>query len=404
MGVVMQNSARTRKLPNQALYVGCALIVLVALGADFPLWSNADNAPMEIGGVPVVTLTRPQAKHVRKPQFVEATVLPGEGMNLFQVKAAWPGKGVINLIYSPDLAAAKGQLESDKNAFGNMSFTFGGAMLLPFANRIRGTVSGDKKTITANIGGHDVTLPANWKGKGTDAEVHAIHGFIYSARFTAEQKNARDSSSVQGTLQAGNFNGHWPSQTEVVDNVTLKDRELVISVTAKNVGTESLPMAIGMHPYFAIPSGDRDQARLKVPAAERALANNYDDVFPSGQLQAVKGTPYDFNAAHGVALGKLYLDDSFTDLQRNRKGQAVIELIDPAARYGLRITTASDRIRAVQVYAPPDHNFVAIEPQFNLADPFDTKIWGKTDTGVDYLAPGESAHWEIRLELFVPGK
>ncbi len=184
---------------------------------------------------------------------------------LFQIKAAWPGKGVINLIYSPDLATAKSQLEGDKNAFGNVSFTFGGAMLLPFANRIRGTVSGDKKTVTANIGGHDVTLPANWKGKGTDAEVHAIHGFIYSSRFTAEQKNTRESSSVTGTLQAGNFNGHWPSQTEVVDNVTLKDRELVISVTAKNVGKESLPMAIGMHPYFAIPSGDRDQARLKLP-------------------------------------------------------------------------------------------------------------------------------------------
>jgi galactose mutarotase-like enzyme len=285
-----------------------------------------------------------------------------------------------------------------------VSFTFGGAMLLPFANRIRGTVAGDKKTVTANIGGHDITLPANWKGKGADAEVHAIHGFIYSSRFTAEQKNARDSSNVTGTLQAGNFNGHWPSQTEVVDNVTLKDRELVISVTAKNVGKETLPMAIGMHPYFAIPSGDRDQARLKVPAAERAVANNYDDVFPTGQLQAVKGTPYDFNAARGTALGKLYLDDSFTDLQRNRKGQAVIELIDPAARYGLRITAASDRIRAVQVYAPPDHNFVAIEPQFNLADPFDTKIWSKTDTGIDYLAPGESAHWEIRLELFVPSR
>jgi galactose mutarotase-like enzyme len=386
-----------------------ATIFAAALvAAALPLWSIVDSAPMEIGGAPVVTLTRPQPRRVRRPQFVEATVLPGEGMNLFQVKAAWPGKGVNNsmysLMYAPDLAAAKSQLEGDKNAFGNVSFTFGGAMLLPFANRIRGVVAGDKKTVAANIGGQEVTLVANWKGKGADAEVHAIHGFIYSSRFTAEQHSTRDSSSVEGKLEAGNFGGHWPSQTEVVDEVTLRDRELVISVTAKNVGKETLPMAIGMHPYFAIPSGDREQARLELPAAQRELVNNYDDVFPTGQMQAVKGTPYDFNAAHGVALGKLYLDDSFTDLQRNRKGNAVIELIDPAAHYGLRITTASDRIRAVQVYAPPDHNFVAIEPQFNLADPFDTKIWGKTDTGVDYLAPGESAHWEIRLELFVPAK
>jgi hypothetical protein len=37
-----------------------------------------------------------------------------------------------------------------------------------------------------------------------------------------------------------------------------------------------------------------------------------------------------------------------------------------------------------------------------LADPFNTKLWGKTDTGMVTLAPGKSVTWHIRLELFLP--
>jgi len=39
------------------------------------------------------------------------------------------------------------------------------------------------------------------------------------------------------------------------------------------------------------------------------------------------------------------------------------------------------------MYAPPTKNFVAIEPQYNLSDPFDRKVWGNQDTGVVYLKP-----------------
>ncbi len=80
MGAVMQRHVQTRRVFHRILYA--AIFVAALTAAAFPLWSNVDTAPMEIGGAPVVTLTRPQAKHIRKPQFVEATVLPGEGMNV----------------------------------------------------------------------------------------------------------------------------------------------------------------------------------------------------------------------------------------------------------------------------------------------------------------------------------
>jgi aldose 1-epimerase len=118
----------------------------------------------------------------------------------------------------------------------------------------------------------------------------------------------------------------------------------------------------------------------------------------------VKGTPYDFSAAGGKPLGSLFLDECFTNLQRDAEGKVVVNVTDPAANYGVRVMALSPEIKAIQVYAPPDKNFVAIEPQFNLSDPYNKKVWGNRDTGVVTLQPGASASWHIRVELFTPSK
>jgi galactose mutarotase-like enzyme len=201
-------------------------------------------------------------------------------------------------------------------------------------------------------------------------------------------------------LHGGDFQGHWPSKTDVETKITLKDDAFLMTVTAKNVGNDPLPMGIGWHPYFVLPSGDRTQAKLHLPAKQRALVNNYDDVFPTGKIEKVAGTPYDFTAEGGAPLNKLFLDDSFLDLQKTPEGNTVIEIHDPAAKYGLRVTAMSKEVSAIQVYAPVDKKFVVVEPQFNLADPY-SKVWGKRKTGMVLLNPGESVTYSVKLE-FIP--
>ncbi|HLJ41225.1 MAG TPA: aldose 1-epimerase [Candidatus Acidoferrales bacterium] len=364
----------------------------------------AESKPVSIGGEPAVILERPQSTDHTKPQFLGATILPGNGMNLLQVRAYLPGKGDIDVINAPSLPEAKNLLENQNDAFGNKSFSMGGAILLPYPNRIRGKLSADGKIIETAIGNQPLSLPANWKGKKPGAEVHAMHGLIMSAHFEdVKFHNGPAESTVSGFLHGGNFDGHWPSKTDVSVRMILKNTALDVIVTAKNVGNEKLPMAISFHPYFRFPSGNRAQARLHLPADMRTLVNNYDDVFPTGKVVPVKGTPYDFTAPGGAPLGPtLYMDDCFTNLKRNAAGDAVIDVIDPAAKYGLRITALSPQIKAIQAYAPPDKDFIVLEPQFNLADPFNTKIWGHRNTGMDWLAPGQSVSWHVRLELFIP--
>jgi len=352
---------------------------------------SATQLPISIGGHPVISLSQARPADPSRPAIIQAEIVPGMGMNIYQLRAWLPGKGVIEMLEAPPIEAA------------THSARVGGGILLPWANRMRGKVSADEKTLETRALGRKLILPANRRGKEPGAERHSIHGlFLARAMDRVETFSAADHASVAGSLDAGDFNGHWLSKTQVAVTAMLKQGTFAFDVVAKNTGSEPLPVGIGWHPFFLYPSGQRGQVRLRLPARRRALVNNYDDVFPTGQLVAVKGTRYDFSPHGGAPLNDLYLDDCFVDLERTAEGHTVAELSDPAARYGVRIRATSPQVRAIQVFAPLTRKVVAVEPQFNLADPFG-KVWGpEVDTGMVTLRPGESVTYSVRLELFVP--
>ena len=383
------------------------LVVISAVGMMLmscagPRFSVSESATV-VGGRPAVTLSRTMSGE-GTAQFLSVEILPGRGMNLYQLRAHLPGRPAVSLFEAPALEEAAKRMDGGPEDFmGNQSFRMGGAILVPYANRIRGKLLADGKTLETAILDKPVKLPANWKGRQPGAEPHAMHGLILASRMEDVRTQAgADHASVTGVLRAGDFGGQWLSQTDLEITANLRSDAFDFSVTAKNAGSEPLPMGIGWHPYFVFPSGQREQARLRIPARQRALVNNYDDVFPTGKLVAVKGSPYDFSASGGAPLGKLFLDDCFVDLERDAQGHAVVEVIDPAARYGLRITALSPEVSAFQIYAPVDKSFVALEPQFNWADPY-SSIWGKgVNTGMVTLQPGQSVIYSVRLELFRP--
>lgn len=356
----------------------------------------------QVGGADVVVLKRAATSNGAKPEFLSATILPGRGMNLFQITANIPGKGVTDIFFAPSLSEAAAKLNGgpgDEN--GNASFSFGGAFLVPYPNRIRGKLSADGKTITATWDGKPLTLPANWAGKNPGAEKHAMHGLIMATK--AQNVTVVDSGDGQvltALIHAGDFGGYWPSKTDIDFTIALHGDAVDATMVAHNVGDTPEPMALGWHPYFAIPSGDRTQARLEIPATQLAEVNNYDDVFPTGKLKPVKGTVYDYTNPDGVALGDHFLDDNFSKLERT-DGKVEVKLTDPKANYGIDIEGLSPEIKTVQVYAPPAKQFVAIEEQYNFGDPFG-KEWKGMDTGMVTLKPGQSTEWHVRLQLFTP--
>ena len=373
-----------------------------APGKSYSASRSGDD--IEIGGLPVISLRRRLAPQATTPQFVSAEIVPGRGMNVFQLRAFLPGRGITELLHSPTLEEFRRSFEQDKqDIWGNAGFFTGGALLLPYANRVRGrAMPGDPPRIEARILGRPHGLPANWRGQRPGAERVSMHGMILDKAFANLELDAGpDHASVTGILDAGDFDGAWPSRLRVEVTVSLTGDRFVLHVRSTNVGTEPTVVGVGWHPYFRILSGDRTQARLRIPALRRMLMNNADDVFPTGELELLGGTAHDFADPHGRALGALALDDGFVDLLRDR-GPPTVELRDPAATYGLRVRAVSPTIRAFQVFAPPDQAFAAIEPQFNYGDPFGL-VWRESeapvDTGMVKLAPRESTVYCVELEL-----
>ena len=158
--------------------------------------ASKPSQTISIGGEPVATLRRPEVSDRNKPQFLEAEILPGRGMAVLQIRAYLPGRGEIDLLNSPPLPEAAKLLDPGDDEFGNQIFKFGGAILLPFANRIRGKLSDDGKTITAAVAGKTVILPANWRGDSPGAEKHSIHGLMRSGAISRHSGAERRAGNV----------------------------------------------------------------------------------------------------------------------------------------------------------------------------------------------------------------
>ncbi len=338
----------------------------VLMGGLFVMGSSAQVT--EIGGQKTVTLKR-TAISKTSPEFTSVTLAPGRGMELIQITANFPGKGNVDVLASPDLAAAKEMLDVKDTPNGDLGYRLGAAFLVPYPNRIRGKLSADGKTLATSWEGHAITLPANNIGKNPGAERHAMHGLILKAKTDGVTvKDIPGGQQVTGTIHAGSFNGHWLSKTDLEITITLKADAVDAVVVAKNVGNEAEPMAIGWHPYFNLPSGDRTQVRIHIPAANLAEVDNYDNVFPTGKIEPVQGQ-YDLRAPGGVPLAKNFYDDNWSKLAW-KNGAVTVKVIDPAAHYAVDIVGLSPEIRTIQMYAPPAMKFVAIEDQYNFADPF----------------------------------
>ena len=372
-----------------------ALALPMAAGLSSMLQAQTET---EIGGKKVITLSR-KATSTAKPEFTSVTLLPGRALLIQQITANFPGQGSIDVLASPDLAGSKKLLEVDDDQFGNQAFRLGSSFLFPYPNRFRGKLSADGKTIETSWKGHTLNLPASWHGSNPGAEINSMHGLILKRAIdSVEVKDVPGGQQAIGIIHGGNFHGHWLSLTDLKIIITLKADAVDVKMEATNIGKEEEPVAFAWHPYFNLPSGDRTQVQLTLPVKTVAEVDNYDNVFPTGKLNPVVGSKYDFT--QGQPLGSLFMDDNFGDVQEVH-GAATVKIVDPKAHYGVAIEGLSHNIKALQVYAPPTKSFIAVEHQTILNDPLG-KQWGDRDTGLITLAPGKTAEWHVQLKVFVP--
>jgi len=333
--------------------------------------------------------------------FRSVELVPSRSMMVYQIRANLPGWGEIEVLSAPALDEGLARFDGGPDDFnGNASFSMGAAFLAPFVNRIRGRYLAETREIETKVASQTVRLPANGGGKAPGAEKYAIHGLILDrAAEVTGRFGVPGGEAATACLDAGDFGGRWLSTARLEFDIRLTKGMFAAVLRAVNTGPVTMPIGLGWHPYFNIPSGDRKQARVMMPATSRLPVNDYDEVLPTGEIAPVAGTPYDFTDVGGRPLADLYLDDCFAGLVKNSDGATICEVIDPASGYCLRIVSDSPQVTALQTYAPPDRPMVVIEPQFSWADPYG-EVWpSDVDTGMVELQPGEAVEYRVRLEL-----
>jgi galactose mutarotase-like enzyme len=355
------------------------------------------------GGQDTVQLQRSQIAGGNGPEFLSATLLPGRGMNVLQITAFLPQRGEVNLLASPTLQeAARVLTGTGADLNGAKSLAMGAAIELPWANRISGVSTPDGNNLSTIWHGNRLVLPTDARDSYGVAGTVAAGGLLLKQPSDSINTNVMpDGGEAQATYRPGNFDGHWPSQTEIMTTVELSGKALTMKIVARNTGTAPEPMGIGWHPRFAILNGHRAQMMLRLPEGMRLEVKDRRTGQLSGRLVPVDKTEYDFTARTGAQLGALNLDDSFVHLRTGlMENGPMAELRDPENDYGLRITAMTSTIKAIRVYAPLDGSYISVEPQSNYDDPFGHQ-WAKDeDTGMVVLQPGQSMQWKIRLEIF----
>lgn len=347
------------------------------------------------GGQEPIVLERSTIEGGSAPELLSATFLPGRGMNLLQMKAYIPGKGEVELFASPAATEASSRLSGKGgDANGMESLGLGAAVEAPWAGSIYGFASGGN--INTSWTDRPIHLPVDRQSGLTDSRGGLL---LRMASSTMKMNVMPDGGEAEAVYEAGNFGNRWPSKTQVTVSAQLSGRLLEMKITARNNGDEPEPIGIGWQPRFAVSNGKRDNLMIRIPSVSKIETRPHTGE-PTGKILDVTGTKYDFGGRSGTKLGSLAVNDTFVNLrQAPLDNGPVIELRDATSNYGLRMTILSPSIKAVQVTAPSDGDFVSISPRFNYDDPFGRE-WGQTDTGMVVLQPGQTAQYRVRLEIF----
>lgn len=329
------------------------------------------------------------------PCLVKAQFATGRAMMLLNAAGVLPDGTAADMIHglSPSAAFARFGHESDATP-GNASFSFGASIIAPFTGRIAGIPISDPGEIETIVAGRPIRLRANG-GDGC-----AIHGLILKKACSAVAVRADAKAAwAFAVIEAGDFDGRWPSRARLEITWRMSARSLSVRVVTVNVGCEPLPIGIGWHPYIAIPRAQRSDARLRVAASARLPVRDYQSMIPTGEVLTVAGTSFDMLALGGVRLGERSFDDCFVDLGRDKSAEVWAEVIDPAARLSVRVSSRTPQVRALQIYAPANNSFVAIEPNFAWPDPYGTQ-WGGRETGMVLLPPGHRIAYDAAITIF----
>jgi aldose 1-epimerase len=194
---------------------------------------------------------------------------------------------------------------------------------------------------------------------------HPIHGLVTFAPWQPVETNADASSSWTTSRLEFYREPRWIAQFPFAHTIEmtyrLRDGAAEVSTVITNLSTESMPVAIGFHPYLQLADSARDDWTLSLAARSEWMLSS--DKLPTGEARPLTSR---FPDPQRIPLRGLDLDDVYGDLSRDASGNAVMALQGWNQRLEIAL---GPNYRAVVVYAPAkDPNYVCIEPMAGITN------------------------------------
>lgn len=205
-----------------------------------------------------------------------------------------------------------------------------------------------------------------------EALPHTLHGTSHRQAWSVGT-SATDAATL---YLEHSPDAHWPWPYRAELQFRLAPRELRVSLTLQNTGSETMPAGIGLHPYVRRSAGLRLQLQADAcwPPTDDYLATARAPLPPADNLAAPQSiddrarTAF-YDGWHGVA-------------RVTSEAGGMLEI------------RASPTLHHLVLHQPEAAPYICIEPVSHVADAFNLAARGVHGTGTRVLAPGESlAGW-----------
>lgn len=259
-------------------------------------------------------------------------------------------------------------------------FGWGNPFLAPFASRIDQDYYyfQGKKYLLNDALGNILRVPPN---------NYALHGLlVFEPRWEVVKTGASDAGGAFITSRLEFYKypdlmANFPFAHVYEVTYRLKDAKLECTTKVSNVGNAPMPVHFGYHPYFR-PDGPRAEWTVGIAAKKHWLTERA--LIPTGETEPTeKFLP---GSTRGVKLGGTFIDDGFSDLDRDSKGLGHLWVKGRTQK--VEVIYSQEFDYAI-VYAPLDNTLICIEPQTGPPNAFNLAHEGKFQ-GLLTLDPGKS--------------
>jgi aldose 1-epimerase len=191
-------------------------------------------------------------------------------------------------------------------------------LLAPFANRLDETAfyaNGRKYNFDLELGNVRGPIPGTGFVNGSKA--------WQLVEFKADQKSAWVTCRLD-FYKIPQFMKQFPFAHTITMTYRVADGALEVHTRLDNLSNEAMPVAIGFHPIYELPDGNRNDWTVSLDAKTHWI--EIPQRLPTGETQPVENF---FGSDRTAIQLKKYalIDDVFTDLVRDANGRATMKLM-----------------------------------------------------------------------------